>query len=963
MNINDKMHGFRIINKRHVNEINGDLYEMIHEKTNAKTIWLKRNDENKTFSIAFKTTPVDDTGVFHILEHSVLNGSQRYPVREPFVDLLKGSLQTFLNAMTYPDKTVYPVSSRNDKDFINLMRVYLDAVFKPIAVTNPNIFRQEGWHYELTDENADPIFKGVVFNEMKGAFSSPDGVRSRYLMHSLFPDTCYGNESGGDPDYITTLTYQQFCDSHKKYYNPSNSYIFLDGDMDIDQILGIIDDEYLSDFTSDGDKISFEYQKPVHSEDLTIEYEISEDDDPAGKAQIAYGFVTGTYNDRLSNTALALLSQVLCGSNESPLKKAIIGNGLGEDVYFSIEDGILQSFVEIDVINTDLEKEPTITETIKNELARIIKEGIDKAELNAVLSKAEFKAKERDFGSAPKGLVFALSSLDTWLYDGDPLNGIIHDDIYAQLREKMDTDYFEQLLQEKLLDNIHHAKVMLKPSATLGKKKAEIEKEKLAKAKAGWSKQEIADMVEMNRQLAIWQATEDTPEQQATLPVLHISDLKKTATKLPLDVCMHGGENLVLKHDLDTNGISYVTLYSDISDCNLHQISVLSLLSNMLGQTATEKYDTVTLTQAINATLGEFSTGLSFICDRDNSLKSFMTVTWSSLGRNDIAAADLVKEIMYNTTLSDNKAIRDIVRQMKTSLEQSFIGAGNQLGALRVSAYDSEAGVSAEYANGYEFYRFIKKLEENWDTDSIAVIAEMKQLYRLLFVRGRLAVGIAADDKPSIVKAIIDTAPEGTPAEKAERKPLGQRKEGIIVPANISYACMGKNTGRLDNKALGTMYVISNIMTYDYLWNNVRVKNGAYGTGFTARGNLARFMSYRDPNPANSLKIFKNSSEYLKNFCNSDQDVEKYIIGTMGDFDPLMSTKIMAKRSDLDYFSGNDDQCKQEVLDSLLATDKKAINNAITVMDSILNANNICVIGNKEAIEKCSDQLDEIFAL
>ena len=312
MNINDVIHGFRVLNIRHIEEINGDLYEMVHEKTTVRTIWLKRDDENKTFAIGFRTTPVDDTGVFHILEHSVLNGSQRYPLREPFVDLLKSSLQTFLNAITFPDKTVYPVSSRNDKDFINLMRVYLDAVFRPLAVSNPNIFRQEGWHYEILDPEADPIYKGVVFNEMKGAFSSPDGVRSRYLLHALFPDTCYGNESGGDPDHITDLTYQQFCDSHKKYYSPSNSFIILDGDVNIEETLAIIDDEYLSQFTSEGAKINFDAQKPVTPEDLIVEYEIGAEEKPAGKAQIAYGYVVGDYTTRVSNAALALIAQVLC---------------------------------------------------------------------------------------------------------------------------------------------------------------------------------------------------------------------------------------------------------------------------------------------------------------------------------------------------------------------------------------------------------------------------------------------------------------------------------------------------------------------------------------------------------------------------------------------------------------------------------------------------------------------------
>ena len=963
MNINDVIHGFRVLNIRHIEEINGDLYEMVHEKTLAKTIWLKRDDENKTFAIAFRTTPTDDTGVFHILEHSVLNGSQRYPVKEPFVDLLKGSLQTFLNAMTYPDKTVYPVSSRNDKDFSNLMRVYLDAVFRPLAVTNPNVFRQEGWHYEIFEPDADPVYKGVVFNEMKGAYSSPDTIRSRFLMNSLFPDTCYGFESGGDPFHIPELTYEEFCESHRKYYSPSNSFIILDGDMNIDEILGIIDDEYLSGMTSEGARINFELQKPVIRTDKLVKYEIAPEEDPAGKAQLAYGYVVGTYEDRLSNTALALISQVLCGSNESPLKKAIISNGLGEDVYFSLEDGLLQSFVEIDVINTDLEKEPQITETINSVIRNMINEGIDREELSAVLAKAEFKAKERDYGNFPKGLVYALTSLDTWLYGGDPVKGIVRDDVFARLREKLNTRYFEDLLQNLILDSKHCAKVQVKPLPELGMKKARREKRELDAARATWDEAKIAELIEMNKQLAVWQASEDTPEQKATLPVLHLSDLKKTATLLPLEVCRHGGRNVVLKHELDTNGISYVSLYSDISDFTLPQLSVLSLLSTLMGQIATKKYDTVHLNQAINATLGEFGTGLSFAADRQNNIRSLFTVTWSTLERNDLAGVELIREMLYNTSLDDLKAIRDIVKQTKTGLEQAFTQSGSQFGSLRISAYDSEAGVSAEYANGYEFYRFIKDLEENWDEKAESVIKEMKHLYDGLFIRDRLTIGIASPAKPRIVMALLDDAPEGTVAEKAERKPLGHRREGIIVPANISYACMGSYTGRLSDEKLGTMYVVSNILTFDYLWVNIRVKGGAYGCGFTARGNTSHYRSYRDPSPANSLHIFKNAPDYLQEFCDSDQDVEKYIIGTMGDFDPLMSVKVMARRSDMDYFTNYSDESKQRVLDSILSTDKAKIADAIDLLKTVRDRDNVCVIGKKQALELCRDQLDEIFSL
>ena len=965
MQINERIHGFIVNNIRHFDEIEADLYEMTHEKTSARLIWLKRPDDNKTFSIGFKTTPVDDTGVFHILEHSVLNGSRRYPVREPFVDLLKSSLQTFLNAMTFPDKTVYPVSSRNDKDFINLMRVYLDAVFYPLAKVNPNVFRQEGWHYEILKKEDEPIYKGVVFNEMKGAFSSPDGVRHRLLMHSLFPDTCYGNESGGDPVSIPKLTYKQFCESHDRYYSPSNSYIFLDGDMDIDQVLGIINDEYLSDFTSDGAKIDIEFQQPHIAEDVLQEYEIGAEEKPEGKAQIAYGYVTGRFDDYLRNTAFSILANVLCDSNESPLKRVILSNGLGEDIYFSLNDGIYQPYVEIDVINTDIEKEPEISKVLTDELKRLVREGIDRDELTATLNKAEFMARERDFGGAPKGLVFNLIAYDSWLYGGDPADSIIIGSLYDDLRKKMDEGYFESLLEEFILNSKHSAKVLLKPSTTLGREKAERERTELARAKQSWSEKELDELIKMNEELAVWQRTEDTPEQQATLPLLHLSDLKKTPTEYPVEICCHGGINKVFKHDINTNGISYVNMYSDIKDMSLNDISHISLLCGLLGQLATENYDTIHLIQKTKSLLGELNFSPAYLNSAvNNEARYYINVAWSTLSRNDLEGCELVKEVLYRTRFDNHQAIREIVRQTKTMLEQSFIGAGHAFGMTRVAAYVSSKDAAADFSTGYEFYKFIKNLEENWDSESDKTIARMEELYRKLFIRERLTVGIAAECKPRIVMSMLDNAPHGEAPLYVEKKPLGILNEGIVIPSNVSYACKGAPLFEQAKDRIGVMNVLSGILTYDYLWNNVRVKGGAYGCGFSGRAiNFARFYSYRDPSPARTLGIFEKTPEYLRDFCNSDQNIEKYIIGSMGDVDPLLNPKAMAKRSDIECLSDITLEQKQAVLDNLLSTTKEDILNAIPLFDHINKTDAVCVVGNKDAIELCKDKLKNIFTL
>lgn len=963
MQINDVIHGFRIKNIRHLDEINADLYEMVHEKTNAKTIWLKRDDENKTFAIAFKTTPVDDTGVFHILEHSVLNGSRRYPVREPFVDLLKGSLQTFLNAMTYPDKTVYPVSSRNDKDFENLTRVYMDAVFYPLVLENPNVFYQEGWHYELDDINSEPTYKGVVFNEMKGAFSSADGVRTKEVMHSLFPDTCYGCESGGDPEHITDLTHEQFVAAHHKYYNPSNSYILLDGDMDIDKILGIINDEYLNDFDNSGEKISFVKQKPIINEKVVKEYEIAPNEDPKGKASISYAYVIGDYDDYEKICALSLISSVLCASNESPLKKAILDNKLGEDISFDVQDGIYQPFVEIDVINTDLEKENEIKDTIYNVLKDIVKNGIDKKELEATLNQREFKAKERDYGGMPKGLIFCLSSLDAWLYGGDPADGICVSKLYESLREKLNSDYYERLIDELIINSKHSSIIELKPSNTLGETKLENERNKLKNISAKWNNEDKEKILKLNNDLHVWQSSEDTPEQKATLPALHLDDLKKTPSKHEIEICKHGGLYTVIKHNQDSNGISYVSLLLKSNDFELQEYTVLSQLLSMLGKLNTENYDSLSLSRQMRSILGDFYASLSPMNNvHDYSNLDIVSLGFSCLHRNDKDAVDLIKEIIYRTDFSNTKAIRDILKQNIFALEQNFLNAGHALAVQRASAYSSPSAVVSEYSAGLEAYRYLKDLDDNWDTKANEFIDKLKDIYKRLFIKERYAVSVLSQDKPSIVRALIDDAPKGSVGPDTVKNPLGHRREGIIVPTNISFAA--KNARFLTKDIdLGLMYVISNILTYDYLWNNIRVKNGAYGCGFRfGMAKSASFYSYRDPNPNNSLHTFKDTVNYLKDFVSKGVSIENYIVGTTGDFDPYLSLSAAIRSSNLEYLMGITYEDKQDILNKILSVDLNKIENIIPLFEEINNIDNVCVVGNKEALNNCED-LDDVFTL
>ena len=963
MNTSDMIHGFKVVDVRHIDELKADMYEFIHEKSGAKAIWLKRADENKTFSIAFKTTPVDDTGVFHILEHSVLNGSHKYPVKEPFVDLLKGSLQTFLNAITFPDKTVYPVSSRNGQDFINLMRVYLDAVFAPLAVEKPYVFYQEGWHYEMKEGDEQPTYKGVVFNEMKGAFSSPDSLRSRYMMHALFPDNCYGYESGGDPDHITDLSYEDFCASHAKYYAPDNAYIFLDGDMEIDPILTIIDEEYLQHYEKKNNDIVINKQEPVVAEKVVKEYEIADGQDPAGKAQIAYGYVVSGFDDYEKNMAFSLISSLLCARNESPLKQAILSKGLGEDVYFDIQDGILQPYVEIDVINTDLDKEEEIDRTIRELLEGIVKNGLDKEELEAVLNQREFKAKERDFGGAPKGLVFALSSLDSWLYGGDPMRSICFSELFNSLREKIHTSYYEDLLKDAILDSRHCAKVLLKPSNALGEQKQRNEKEKLANISESWSEEEKQEILKMNEEFSSWQMTADTPEQKETLPKLRLEDLKKKLTDYPVKVSRYG-DNTVLAHEQETEGISYLSLFLEANDLALEDYTVLSQMLSLLGKLRTAHYDPLTLNRLTKSILGDFYTSftpaLSF---HNDDPRNYIAVIWSNLKRNDEEALKLVKEIIYETDFSDEKAIHDILKQNIFALEQAYINAGHSLALLRAAAYSSKTAMISECYAGYEAYKSLKELDDHFEERKEGFLDALKDLQKRLFIKERYTLSLAGTEEDLFLKELLDSAPHGTVGETVEILPLGHRKEGIVVPSNVSYAAKSASLKEEIEKP-GVMQVLSNILSYDYLWNEIRVRNGAYGCGFRCGNNRqASFYSYRDPSPDKSLKVYEETPEYLRAFLEHTGSIENYIVGTTGDFDPYMSVKSMIRAGDLEYLIDLSYDDKQKIYKQILDTTMDDLRDTLKYFEKINEIDNVCIVGNKEAIDRCKDQLTEILPL
>lgn len=965
----EQLCGFRVQRHRYLEEIQAEIWELEHVRSGAPLIWLAREDNNKTFGIAFKTLPEDSTGVFHILEHSVLNGSEKYRTREPFVDLLKGSLQTFLNAMTFSDKTFYPVSSRNDKDFLNLVSVYMDAVLHPAIYEKPEIFRQEGIHIELLEADAEPIYKGVVFNEMKGAYSSPDSLMVSELDRQLFPDNSYRFSSGGDPVAIPDLTYEKFIDCHQRFYHPSNSRIFLDGDMDLPSVLTMLD-SYLSDYERKDCGIEVKPQAPVSPEEAITKYEITPEESEENKVRYAEGYVYGTYRDSETSIALRVLADVLTGNNESPLKRAILSRGLAEDISIELNDGIYQPYAILQVSNTDESKIPEIKRIVKEELTRLAEEGLDKEQLTASFNRLEFNTRERDYGSTPRGLVYGIVSLESWLYGGDPADALRFNDLFSSLREKLTGSYFEDTLRRVFLENPHKAAARLVPSKTVGEERRAAEAARLAAIRAGWTEEERDAVIAMNKALAEWQATPDTPEQLATLPTLALSDISEKEERIPCEVDTVDGCT-VLRHEIPSDGITYLYLYFSETDLTEREFALASLLCELYTEMDTAAYDRLTLQKEIKMHLGRLSfsqVNYKDIADFDTACRPQLCVKCSVLTQNADKAVELIAEIARNTRFDNKANIKEIVDQVKTALMQSMTMGGHQTAMTRAMAYLSSYGVVNEYTGGYEYYTFCRDLAENFDARADELIEELKALSDKIFDRARLTVsltetGAGTSALPATVIAAFPEKETDVPFQ-SKLEPLGKRNEGIVTPAGVSFAVSASLTSQKGFCFHGSMKVLTKILSLGYLWNEIRVKGGAYGCGFLVRETGgAAFYSYRDPNADRSLSIYAKASDFIRAFLESGEDITKFIIGTIGDSEPVLSTSAKGSVSDVDFFCRRTYKDRLTVRREILDTTAEDLLRCCTLLDSMAEENAICVVGGKDKLDACGDKLKSILTL
>ena len=960
---------YEILDEHRVEDVQSDGFILRHKKSGARIAILSNNDDNKVFYIGFRTPPEDETGVPHIIEHTTLCGSKKFPVKDPFIELAKGSLNTFLNAMTYPDKTVYPVASCNDQDFKNLMDVYLDAVFNPNITKYEEIFKQEGWHYELTGKDDELKINGVVYNEMKGAYSSPDEVLSSQIYRSLFPDNTYSKDSGGNPEYIPKLTYEAYLDFYHKYYHPSNSYIYLYGDMDVVERLEWLDKEYLSLY--DYKKVNSEINKqPAFDEIKNVEaqYSITMDDSQENKTYLSYNRVVGDTLDEMLYQAFDVLDYALVSSPGAPVKQALIDAGIGDDVYGSYDAGILQPVFSFVAKNANASQADEFENIIENTLKEVVKTGINKEALLAGINSSEFKFREADFGQFPKGLLFGLNCLDSWLFDD--MKPFIHLEClgtFAKLRKAVDTDYFEKLIQEYLLDNTHGSSVTVKPKRGLGNEREEALAKELSDYKASLSDEEIKKLIEDTEHLKKYQEEPSSDEDLRKLPMLTRADMKKNAMAFSniedelLDV-------KVVRHDIESNGIDYISFLFDAGDFAQSELGYLGFFTNALGLVSTEKYSYTDLANATNIYTGGISTGTAShpdIKDRNNFVFKF-EVKLKVLEKNLDKALELMEQMLLSSDFTDTKRLGELVAQIKARLQANLSSSGHLVAAMRSMSSFSRYALYQDELKGIAFYRSICRIEKELSESPKSVSDKLAAIAKKLFARNRMLISFTGNNeaygnaKPSLEKVIAGFNKMSAVGNQAEVH-FNTAKEAFIDASQIQYVAKTGDFICEGYEYTGALRLLRIILSYDYLWINVRVKGGAYGCMNTfLRSGESYFVSYRDPNLSDTLDVYDRIPEYIKSFSPDERDMTKYIIGTFSALDTPMNPEAKGSRSLSAYLEGIAYEQIQKERNEILNAQPEDIRRLADLVEAVLKKDSICVIGNENMIKESAGLFENV---
>ena len=969
----EKLSAYRIVEKRKITDLNSDGYILKHKKTGANIVLLLNDDENKVFYIGFRTPPANSTGVAHIMEHSVLCGSKNFPVKDPFVELVKGSLNTFLNAMTYPDKTVYPVASCNDKDFKNLVHVYLDAVLYPNIYKEENIFRQEGWHYEMEDTQDDLTINGVVYNEMKGAFSSPDDVVEREIMNSLYPDITYGLESGGDPEVIPELTYEEFLDFHRKYYHPSNSYVYLYGNMDAAEYLDFIDENYFSAF--DELKVDSEITREAAFDaprELTKEYPVMENEDKAENTYLTYNISMGSSLDAELYVAMEVLDYVLCSAPGAPVKQALLDAGIGKDVYSTLENGIFQPYFSIVAKNAEEDQKEKFVETIQKVLTELVKKGLNKRSLEAAINHYEFQYREADFGSYPRGLMLGLQALDSWLYDESaPFLHIEANHTFEKLREAALTDYYEKCIEKYILKNNHRTVLTVRPVPGLTTRKEQQLSEKLQSYKETLSQAEKQRIVDQTAALRAYQEEESSEEALKTIPMLTREDMKKEAAGYVNEVLL-SGDTTVLFHDIFTNGIGYLNLLFDLKQVPARLFPYVGVLKSVLMMVNTEHFDYGELFDEINIHTGGMKAAVNTYTNSKNlnEYKVTLELQVKALYQKKDKALELMKEILLTSRFDDTKRLYEILSEAKSRMQAAMTSAGHSTALIRTMSYFSPTAAVSEQISGIPQYRLLEELTGDFENKKEELCANLKELAKCIFRPENLMADLTATKEclEGLTDAVEELKKElyTTPISGEGFSPVFSKKnEGFMTAGQVQYVCRAGNFIRKGLPYTGSLKVLKVMMGYDYLWNQVRVKGGAYGCmcGFYRNGD-GYFVSYRDPNLEKTIQVYEQAADYIRQVKLDERTVTQFIIGAVSELDTPMTPSTRGTYSRSGYLTGLSMEEVQKERDELLGTTKEQLRELYRYVQAFMESECLCVVGNGDKIKENRElfgQVDQLF--
>ena len=964
---------YELLMKEDLPDVLSTGYLLRHKKSGARIMLLENEDENKVFNIAFRTTPSDSTGVAHIMEHTVLCGSRKFPAKDPFVELVKGSMNTFLNAMTYPDKTMFPVASCNDKDFANLMDVYLDAVLFPNIYRKEEIFRQEGWHYQLEKKEDPIVYNGVVYNEMKGAFSTPDDVVEREIMNSLFPDTTYHYESGGDPEVIPDLSYEEYLDFHRRFYHPSNSYIYLYGSMDFEERLRWMDEEYLSHFEIREVDSAVSLQEPfAQRKTLTSEYPVGQEDEESEGTYLTLNYCVGTSLDTRLTTAFDVLEYVLLDAPGAPLKQALLDAQIGKDILGSYDSGIYQPVFSIISKNAEGSDRDRFVELIGTTLHEIAERGLDEKAVRAAINSMEFKFREADYGSFPKGLMYGIDIFDSWLYDETkPFDYLKQLDDFAYLKEQVHTGYFENLIRTYLLDNQHVTLVVVSPKKGLTALMEEAVREKLDAYKASLTDEQLDVLVEKNLKLRAFQETPSTQEELEAIPLLTREDLKREAAPLKTEELDVSCAKL-LYHDYQTNGIGYLTLLMDASGVPEEDLPYLAILKGMLCFVDTERYSYSELANEINLNTGGITAGLSLFPDArdDEGLFLALGMQVRTLYEKLPWCFGMIEEILFTSDLTQDKRLLEILRKASSRTLTRLTEAGSATAATRCMGYFSPLYRMNDCFGGITYYETVKDLEEHFAEKKEFLKEKLRSLLTGILSEGRLLVSFTGDRQQlpvvtegmgHLLDRLVSECGNQTlagPTEDGEifalypPMALARRNEGFRTPGKVQYVARCGNFRHAGYEYTGALRVLRTIMSFDYLWSNIRVVGGAYGcSGSFQRNGDTSFVSYRDPQLKKTIEVYEGIPAYLEAFDVDDRDMTKYVIGTISDMDVPMTPYTAGSRSMNAFLSHVSYERLQQERDEVLSSTQETIRALAPLAKAALDQNYVCVLGNEDRIE------------